>query len=138
MFNKQSLIGHIGTNPESKVLDTGTAVTSFTLATNKRWKDKQGQQQERTTWFNIRSYGKLAELANDYFRKGKLLHIEGETVNKVYEDREGNKRFTSYVVMDTFNFLSKNSDTATPSNTDTLSTTEVTTGKQDDDDDLPF
>lgn len=138
MFNKQSLIGHIGINPESKVLDGGTVVTSFTLATNNRWKDKHGQQQERTTWFNIRAYGKLAELAKDYFRKGKLLHIEGETINKVYEDREGNKRFTSYVVMDTFNFLSKNLDTATPSNTLPATATAVTTGKQEDDDDLPF
>lgn len=136
MYNKQSLIGHVGSNPESKVIDGGTVVTSFTLATNKRWKDKQGQQQERTTWFNIRAYGKLAELMNDYVHKGKLLHIEGETVNKTYDDRDGNKRFTSYVVMDTFNFLSKRSATDDPA--PATQPQPVTTGKQEDDDDLPF
>ena len=96
--NKVILIGNLGKDPELRYTPGGAAVTNFSIATNERWKDKSGQSQERTEWHNIVLWGRLAEIANDYLKKGSPVYIEGRLQTRSWEDRDGNKRYTTEVV----------------------------------------
>lgn len=96
--NKAILIGNLGKDPELRYTPGGAAVVNFPIATNERWKDKNGQPQERTEWHNIVLWGRLAEIANDYLRKGSSVYIEGRLQTRSWEDRDGNKRYTTEVV----------------------------------------
>ena len=78
MYQKTVVIGHLGKAPEMRYTQDGTPVTGFSVATSEKWKDAQGQQQERTTWFRVTTWKKLAELCNQYLRKGSLVMVEGE------------------------------------------------------------
>ncbi len=103
--NKAILIGRLGKDPDLRYTPNGTAVASFTLATNERWTNQEGQSNERTTWHNIVVWGKQAELAKEYLRKGRQVYLEGRIQNRTYDDREGNKRFVSEVVVQNMQFL---------------------------------
>jgi single-strand DNA-binding protein len=96
--NKVILIGNLGKDPELRYTPGGAAVVNFPIATNERWKDKNGQPQERTEWHNIVLWGRLAEIANDYLKKGSAVYIEGRLQTRSWEDRDGNKRYTTEVV----------------------------------------
>jgi single-strand DNA-binding protein len=96
--NKVILIGNLGKDPELRYTPGGAAVANFSIATNERWKDKSGQPQERTEWHNIVLWGRLAEIANDYLKKGSPVYIEGRLQTRTWEDRDGNKRYTTEVV----------------------------------------
>jgi len=96
--NKVILIGNLGKDPELRYTPGGAAVVNFPIATNERWKDKNGQPQERTEWHNIVLWGRLAEVANDYLKKGSSVYIEGRLQTRSWEDRDGNKRYTTEVV----------------------------------------
>jgi single-strand DNA-binding protein len=96
--NKVILIGNLGKDPELRYTPGGSAVTNFPIATNERWKDKNGQPQERTEWHNIVLWGRLAEIANEYLKKGSPVYIEGRLQTRSWEDRDGNKRYTTEVV----------------------------------------
>jgi len=96
--NKVILIGNLGKDPELRYTPGGAAVVNFPIATNERWKDKSGQPQERTEWHNIVLWGRLAEIANDYLKKGSAVYIEGRLQTRSWEDRDGNKRYTTEVV----------------------------------------
>ena len=98
MFNEATLIGRLGADPEVRYTQNGTPVATFQLATNERWKDREGQSQERTEWHNIVLWGKLAEIANDYLRKGSPVYIEGRLQTRSWDDRDGNKRYTTEIV----------------------------------------
>jgi single-strand DNA-binding protein len=97
-INKVILIGNLGKDPELRYTPGGAAVVNFSIATNERWKDKSGQSQERTEWHNIVLWGRLAEIANDYLKKGSSVYIEGRLQTRSWEDRDGNKRYTTEVV----------------------------------------
>ena len=103
--NKVILIGNLGKDPELRYTPGGAAVTNFSIATNERWKDKNGQPQERTEWHNIVLWGRLAEIANDYLKKGSAVYIEGRLQTRSWEDRDGNKRYTTEVVAQRVLFL---------------------------------
>ena len=98
--NKVILIGNVGGDPETRYLPNGNAVTNITLATTDSWKDKQtGQQQDRTEWHRIVFFGKLAEIAGEYLRKGGQCYIEGRLQTREWE-KDGIKRYTTEIVVD--------------------------------------
>ena len=98
--NKVILIGNVGGDPETRYLPNGNAVTNLTLATTDSWKDKQtGQQQDRTEWHRIVFFGKLAEIAGEYLRKGSQCYIEGRLQTREWE-KDGIKRYTTEIVVD--------------------------------------
>lgn len=103
--NKAILIGNLGRDPEIRYTPSGQAVASFTIATSEKWRDKEGQMQERTDWHNIVCWGKQAELANQYLKKGRPVYIEGRIQNRSYDDKEGNKKYISEIIVQRLQFL---------------------------------
>lgn len=98
--NKVILIGNCGGDPETRYAANGNAITNLTLATSDSWKDKQtGQQQERTEWHRVVFFGKLAEIAGEYLRKGSQCYIEGRLQTREWE-KDGVKRYTTEIVVD--------------------------------------
>ena len=98
MVNKVILVGRLGADPEVRYTQDGTMVTNLRLATNERWKDKSGERAERTEWHKIVTFGKLAEVCGNYLSKGSLIYIEGRIQTRSWEDRDGNKRYTTEIV----------------------------------------
>lgn len=97
MVNKVILVGNLGQDPEVRYTGGGTAVANLRLATNERWTDKSGQKQERTEWHRIVAWGRQAEVAGEYMRKGQMLYVEGSLQTRQWEDRDGNTRYTTEV-----------------------------------------
>lgn len=98
-INKVILVGNLGKDPENRFLANGTAVTNLTLATSEQWKDKQsGEQKERTEWHNVVFFGRLAEIAGEYLRKGSQVYIEGSLRTRKWQDRDGHDRYTTEIV----------------------------------------
>jgi single-strand DNA-binding protein len=98
-LNKVMLIGHLGKDPEVRYMPSGGAVVNVTLATNETWKDKQtGENQERTEWHNLVFYGKLAEIAGEYLRKGRQVYIEGSLRTRKWQDKNGQDRYTTEII----------------------------------------
>jgi single-strand DNA-binding protein len=96
--NKVILIGNLGKDPELKHTSGGTAVAKFTLATNERFKDKDGNWQDRTEWHNITCWARLAEIASEYLKKGRTVYIEGSLRTDSWDDKQsGQKRYQTYV-----------------------------------------
>lgn len=99
-LNKVMLIGHLGQDPEVRYLPNGNAVAMLSLATSDTWKDKQtGEQKDRTEWHRVVIYGKLAEIAGEYLRKGSQVYIEGELRTRKWTDQSGQERYTTEVVV---------------------------------------
>ncbi len=99
-INKVILIGNVGGDPETRYLPNGNAVTNLTLATSDSWRDKQtGQMQERTEWHRVTFFGKIAEIAGQYLRKGSKIYIEGRLQTREWE-KDGVKRYTTEVIVD--------------------------------------
>ncbi len=105
MLNKVMLIGNLGRDPEVRSTPSGQAVASFTLATTRRWRDKNGQKQEQTEWHNIVVWGKQAENCGQYLAKGRQVYIEGSIRSRSYDDKEGNKRYITEIVAQRVQFL---------------------------------
>lgn len=103
--NKAILIGNLGKDPELRYTPGGKAVASFSLATSERWTNQEGQKQENTTWHNIVAWGKQAEVMKEYLSKGKQVYIEGRIQNRSYDDKEGNKKYISEIVVQNFSFI---------------------------------
>ena len=94
MYNKAILIGRLGQDPEMRYTPSGKAVTNFSIATNSKWKDKNGNLQEETTWHDIVCWGKQAEFVGEYCSKGRLVFIDGEIRKNSWEDKNGQKRIS--------------------------------------------
>ena len=106
MVNKVILIGNLGRDPEVRSTPSGQPVASFTLATSRRWRDKNGQKQEQTEWHQIVVWGKQAEIAGQYLTKGKQIYLEGRLQTRSWDDRQtGEKRYRTEVVCDNFQML---------------------------------
>lgn len=98
-INKVILIGNLGTDPEMRHTAGGQAVCNFRIATNESWGGRDGQEkQERTEWHNIVAWGRLAEICNEYLRKGKQVYLEGRLQTRQWEDKDGVKRYTTEIV----------------------------------------
>jgi single-strand DNA-binding protein len=136
--NKAILIGNLGKDPELKYTPSGKAVASFSLATTERWTGQDGQKNEATTWHNIVAWGKQAEIMKEYLAKGKQVYIEGRIDNRSYEDKEGNKKYISEIVVTNFQFLGgRPSEDKGSSGGGTAPMPEASTASANDDD-LPF
>ena len=97
--NKVILVGNLGKDPEVKYTPGGTAVAKFSLATNERYKDKEGQWQDRTEWHNIVAWQRLAEIAGEYLKKGRTVYIEGRLQTSSWDDKEsGQKKYKTEIV----------------------------------------
>jgi len=96
-LNRVLLIGNLGSDPEVRYTPSGKAVASFNLATAEKWTDKDGQKQERTEWHKIIAWGKLGEICGEYLRKGSQVYVEGKLQTRSWEDKEGNKRYTTEI-----------------------------------------
>ena len=98
-INKVILVGNLGNDPEVKSTQGGTTVTTISVATSEAWKDKTtGQQQERTEWHRVKFFGRLAEIAGDYLRKGSQVYIEGSLRTDKYTDKQGMERYATDVI----------------------------------------
>ena len=101
--NKVILVGNLGKDPEIRYLPSGGAVANFSIATSESWKDKStGEQKEKTEWHNISIFGKLAEIAGEYLRKGSQVYIEGALQTRKWQDQNGNDRYSTDVVLNGF------------------------------------
>lgn len=99
--NKVILLAHLGQDPEVRYTPSGSAVANLTVATSDSWRDKQsGEQKERTEWHRVTLYGKLAEVAGEYLRKGSQVYIEGQLRTRKWQDQSGQDRYTTEVVVD--------------------------------------
>ncbi|MDH3891818.1 MAG: single-stranded DNA-binding protein [candidate division Zixibacteria bacterium] len=138
--NKAILIGRLGKDPELRYTQSGRAVASFSVATNERWKGQDGQKQESTTWHNIVAWGKQAEVIKEYLSKGREIYIEGRIENRSYDDKEGNKKYISEVVVQNFQFIGGRGDSGGGSDPSGPpdSAPPPPSGAASDDDDLPF
>ena len=103
--NKAILIGNLGADPELRYTPGGKAVASFSMATTERFKNKEGEQQERTAWHNIVCWGRTAEIANEYLKKGRSVYIEGRIQYRSYDDKDGIKRYRTEIVTQQLQFL---------------------------------
>lgn len=108
--NKAILVGNLGKDPELRYTPAGTAVCTFSLATTDRFKNKQGEQQERTEWHNIVVWAGLAEICGKYLTKGKQIYLEGRIQNRSYDDRDGNKRYITEIVANEMQMLGRAGD----------------------------
>jgi single-strand DNA-binding protein len=97
-LNKVMIIGHLGRDPELRFTPSGRPVTSFSMATSRSWKTSDGERRSETEWFNIVAWGSLAEICNQYLKKGQHVYIEGRLQTRSWEDTDGNKRNTTEVV----------------------------------------
>ena len=159
-INKVILIGNLGQNPELRYLPNGSAVANLNIATSDTWKDKQtGEQKERTEWHRVVIFGKLAEIAGQYLKKGSQVYIEGSLQTRKWQDQSGQDRYTTEVVVNIGGVLqmlgSRNNETTAelPPSSPTSNNTKPPASKQelpvaenammgepviDFDDDIPF
>ena len=110
--NKVIIVGHLGADPEVRYTQGGQAVASFNIATSETFNDKNGERQERTEWHKIVVWAKLAELCGEYLRKGRQAYIEGRLQTRQWDDKDGNKRYTTEIVAQTVQFLGGRGDNA--------------------------
>ncbi len=96
-LNKAILIGNLGRDPEVRYTPGGLAVANFSMATSETWTNKEGEKETRTEWHRIVAWGKLGEICGEYLSKGKQIYIEGRIQNREWEDKEGNKRYTTEI-----------------------------------------
>ena len=106
MLNKVSLIGHLGKDPESQFLPSGSQVVKFSIATTEKWV-KDGEKKENTEWHNILCFGKLAEICSEYLKKGSLVYVEGKIQARSWEDKDGNKKFKTEILINTMKMLDR-------------------------------
>jgi single-strand DNA-binding protein len=143
--NKAILIGNLGKDPELRYTPSGQAVASFPLATTERYKDKDGNWQERTDWHNVVVWGRQGETVKEYLKKGRSTYVEGRIQTRSYDDRDGNKKWITEIVASRVQFLGgrgeggsggRSESVGEPPNSESENVPEpLATG---DDDDLPF
>ena len=148
--NKVILLGNVGKDPEIKFAATGNAVASFSIATSERFKDKNGEWQDRTEWHNLVAFGKLAEIIRDYVKKGSKLYVEGSLRTQSWDDKaSGQKRYKTEIVLNDISLLSGRGEGETAGGYSRGSSTSYdqrSSGPPDDlvqsteitDDDIPF
>jgi single-strand DNA-binding protein len=106
MLNKVLLIGNLGRDPEQRSAPGGLSVTDFSLATSRRWKDRDGKSQEETEWHRVVAFGKLAELAKNLLTQGRQVYVEGRLRTRTWDDQEtGKKMSRTEIVLDEFKLL---------------------------------
>ena len=107
MKNSVQLIGHVGQEPEIKTLETGRKLANITIATNDVYYKENGDKVEKTEWHRVTAWGKTAEIIEKYVTKGKEVAVEGKLTHRSYDDKDGNKRYVTEVVVHEILLLSK-------------------------------
>lgn len=133
-LNKVMLIGNVGSKPEVRYTNSGSAVANFNIATNEQWVDNDGNRQDRTEWHRIVTWRQQAEFCEKYIDKGQLLYVEGKLQTRSWEDKNGMKRYTTEVVVDTLTMLGGRSDSSGVKEPAASTQSEP----EDELDDLPF
>lgn len=106
--NKVILVGNLGRDPEIRYTPNGVAVATFSIATSEEWKDREtGEKQERTEWHRIVAWRRLGEICGEYLHKGSQVYIEGRLQTREWEDRDGNKRYTTEIVAQNMQMLGR-------------------------------
>lgn len=132
---KVIIIGHLGRDPESRYMPSGEQVTSISVATTESWKDKSGNKQEQTEWHRISFFGKLAEIAGQYLKKGSQVYVEGRIRTRKYTDRDGIERYATEIIGDRMQMLGGKQEQSGGRN----SYAEAKeTGRMPQDNDIPF
>ncbi len=105
-INKVILVGNLGQDPETRAMPSGSSVTNIRIATSESWKDKQsGEMKERTEWHSVAMFGRLAEIAGEYLRKGSQVYIEGSLRTRKWQDKQGNDRYTTEIIANEMQML---------------------------------
>ncbi len=107
--NKAIIIGNLGKDPEMRYMPSGDAICNFSIATTDSWKDKSGEKQEKTEWHRISMFGKLAEIAGEYLKKGSQVYVEGRLQTRKWQDKDGHERYTTEIVADRMQMLGSKS-----------------------------
>lgn len=117
-LNKVMLIGRLTANPEARTTPQGVTVTNFSIATNRVWKDQQGNQQDRVEYHNIVTWRRLAEICAQYLSKGRQVYIEGHLQTRTWDDADGKKNYRTEIVADNMIMLGNRADTPAPVHAD--------------------
>ncbi|MDZ4349501.1 MAG: single-stranded DNA-binding protein [Xanthomonadaceae bacterium] len=104
-INKVILVGNLGADPEVRYSQAGSAITTLSVATSEQWTDKQGQKQERTEWHRVKCFGRLAEIAGEYLKKGRQVYIEGSLRTDKYTGKDGIERYTTDIIANEMQML---------------------------------
>ena len=112
MYQRTIVVGHLGRDPEMRYTQEGTPVTSFSVATTRRWQDREGSQREETTWFRVSTWGKQAEICNQYLSKGRLVLVEGTISASAWKGRDGEPRASLELRADRVVFLGQRGEAA--------------------------
>ena len=148
-INKAIIVGNLGRDPEVRYTANGNAIANITVATTESWKDKQsGERQEKTEWHRVVFFGRLAEIAGEYLKKGAQVYIEGRLQTRKWEDKSGQERYTTEIVANEMQMLGSRGDGTTGTSNDDYSgearsATDssgggASGGDPDLDDDIPF
>lgn len=116
--NKVILVGNLGKDPEVRYLPDGGAITNISVATTDNWKDKSGAKQEKTEWHRVSFFGRLAEIAGEYLKKGSQVYVEGRLQTRKWQDKEGQDRYTTEIVANEMKMLGARSGAGEPSDRD--------------------
>src|SRR6185503_2775956 len=135
-FNKITIVGYLGRDPELRYTPQGTAVTDFSVATTEKRKGKDGEQQDLTTWFKVTFWGRMAEVASQYLAKGKQVYVEGRLTQREWQDREGTTRFSLEVNGSELQFLGSKEDGDDRPRSSSTKKTDADNGVTEDD--VPF
>lgn len=137
-MNKCILVGNVGRDPESRTLESGVTVTTFSLATTKSYKDKDGQKQTRTQWHNIVAWRGLADTIAKYVHKGDKLAVVGEIETRSWDDKDGNKRYTTEVIIAEMDMLTPKAQSEPQAQQNDEPAQPAAESNGDENDDLPF
>ena len=139
-INKVIVLGNLGADPDARYMPNGNAVTNISVATTDSWKDKEsGERQEKTEWHRVVFFGRLAEIASEYLKKGSQVYVEGRLQTRKWEDKEGNDRWTTEIVANEMQMLGER--ISSPSNSNNVSAQKSSSSEfasDDFDDDIPF
>lgn len=146
--NEVTLLGNLGKDPELRYTPSGAAVATFSLATTEKFKDRDGQKQEKTEWHNIVVWNQLAEICSKYLHKGSQIYAKGKIQTRSYDDRDGNKRYITEINVNNMQMLNNCGDRNQPQDNPYQPPQETRQQKQDnyaqhqpaftDDDEIPF
>jgi single-strand DNA-binding protein len=139
MVNKAIIVGNLGRDPEVRTTPSGQPVANFSVATTRKWKDRDGNLQEKTEWHDIVCWGRQAEIAGQYLTKGKQVYIEGRLETRSWEDKtHGDKRYRTEIICDNFQMLGRKGDSFDSPSGGGGGKAPSGGGGSDFDDDIPF
>jgi len=134
-------VGRLGSDPDTRYMPSGSAVTNVSVATSESWKDKEsGEKQEKTEWHRVVFFNRLAEIASEYLKKGSQIYVEGRLQTRKWEDKEGKERWTTEIVANQMQMLGERMSSGSSSNNQSSSknTNNNEFANDDFDDDIPF